>query len=59
LISCLKEARCRHANEIAPEQLADSIDFSLLRLEKVDVGGYSQRRLNDLKNQDHDDAQNR
>jgi hypothetical protein len=59
VISCLEEARHRHANEIAPEQLTDSIDFSLLRLEKVDVGSHSQRRLNDLKNHDHDDAQNR
>jgi hypothetical protein len=59
LISRLKERRLRHANEIAPEQLIDSIHFSLLRLEKVDLGSHSQRRLNDLKNHDHDDAQNR
>jgi hypothetical protein len=59
VISCLKEARRRHASEIAPQQLTDSIDFSLLRLEEVDLGSHSQRRLNDLKNHDHDDAQNR
>jgi hypothetical protein len=59
VISCLEEARLRHANEIAPEQLTDSIDFSLLRLEKVYVGSHSQRRLDDLKDHHYDNAQNR
>jgi hypothetical protein len=57
--SGLEQARLRQAHEIAPEQLTNSIHFLLLCLEKVDVGRNAQCGLNDLKNYDHNDAQNR